>query len=148
VNWQAIGAVGEIIGAIAVLVTLIYLARQISHSNRLMRTEARSVFLQGRETALQALYGNDKLIESILKAKKTEELSELDNQRLEYYYRSVFVLWDWEYEQYRAGLLDESPVQRYKSSLDYYPLFKESWSVHKSSLNPKFVQYLETNVFD
>ena len=28
-NWDAIGAVGEIIGAIAVVVTLFYLARQI-----------------------------------------------------------------------------------------------------------------------
>ena len=31
-NWEAIGASGEIIGAVAVLLTLIYLARQIRHS--------------------------------------------------------------------------------------------------------------------
>ena len=31
-NWDAIGAVGEIVGAIAVIGTLIYLARQIGHS--------------------------------------------------------------------------------------------------------------------
>ena len=29
INWDAVGAVGEIFGAAAVLVTLIYLARQI-----------------------------------------------------------------------------------------------------------------------
>ncbi|GEM_PF-1336468 len=32
-NWGAIGAMGEIIGAIAVLATLIYLARQVRQSN-------------------------------------------------------------------------------------------------------------------
>ena len=31
-NWESIGAIGEIIGALAVLFTLLYLARQIKHS--------------------------------------------------------------------------------------------------------------------
>jgi hypothetical protein len=30
-NWDAIGAIGELVGALAVLLTLIYLARQIKH---------------------------------------------------------------------------------------------------------------------
>ena len=34
-NWEAIGAIGEIIGAIAVLITLIYLAGQIRQSNKI-----------------------------------------------------------------------------------------------------------------
>ena len=38
-NWDAIGAVGEIIGAVAVLVTLIYLARQVTHSVNLARAQ-------------------------------------------------------------------------------------------------------------
>ena len=33
-NWDAIGAVGEILGAIAVVATLFYLASQIRHANR------------------------------------------------------------------------------------------------------------------
>jgi hypothetical protein len=37
VNWEAIGAVGEILGAIAVFVTLAYLASQIKQSNNLAR---------------------------------------------------------------------------------------------------------------
>ena len=31
-NWDAIGAIGEIVGAFAVLITLVYLAKQIRHS--------------------------------------------------------------------------------------------------------------------
>jgi len=38
-NWDAIGAVGEILGAIAVIATLVYLARQIRHSVSLARAE-------------------------------------------------------------------------------------------------------------
>jgi len=35
-NWEAIGAVGEILGAIGVIVTLAYLATQIKQNNRLL----------------------------------------------------------------------------------------------------------------
>ena len=38
-NWDAIGAVGDLLGAVAVVVTLIYLARQIGHSVSLARAE-------------------------------------------------------------------------------------------------------------
>ena len=36
-NWEAIGAIGEILGAIAVLVTLVYLAAQIRQNSRFVR---------------------------------------------------------------------------------------------------------------
>lgn len=39
-NWEAVGTLAEIAGAIAVVVTLIYLARQINQSNRMMHREA------------------------------------------------------------------------------------------------------------
>ena len=38
-NWDAIGAIGEIIGAIAVLITLVYLAFQVRQSNKLAKME-------------------------------------------------------------------------------------------------------------
>jgi hypothetical protein len=34
-NWDAIGAIGEILGALVVLLTLIYLATQVRQSNRI-----------------------------------------------------------------------------------------------------------------
>lgn len=45
-NWDAIGAVGEVAGAIAVVVTLVYLARQIRHSAEATRIAA---YHQGQE---------------------------------------------------------------------------------------------------
>ena len=39
-NWTAIGAVGEIFGALAVFLSLIYLATQIRQSNNQARSEA------------------------------------------------------------------------------------------------------------
>jgi len=58
VNWGAVGAVGEIIGAVAVLVTLIYLAVQIRQTRiaqqidaiRTNRTERRDFFTALRDS--------------------------------------------------------------------------------------------------
>ena len=36
-NWEAIGAIGEIIGAIAVLLTIIYLADQIKQNTKAVK---------------------------------------------------------------------------------------------------------------
>jgi hypothetical protein len=41
INWDAVGAVGEILGATAVFISLLYLAVQIRGSNKLARIESR-----------------------------------------------------------------------------------------------------------
>jgi hypothetical protein len=40
VDWTAVGAIGELLGAAAVVMSLIYLGRQIHGSNRIARAEA------------------------------------------------------------------------------------------------------------
>jgi len=44
-NWDAFGATAEMVGAIAVIGTLIYLARQISHSVELARTSQKDAIM-------------------------------------------------------------------------------------------------------
>jgi hypothetical protein len=41
VDWTMIGAIGEILGAVGVIVTLIYLARQISENTVALQREAK-----------------------------------------------------------------------------------------------------------
>jgi len=47
VNWEAIGAVGEIIAAFGVIATLLYLSRQIRRSDETARAESLRVLLDG-----------------------------------------------------------------------------------------------------
>ena len=39
-NWEAVSAIGEIVGAMAVLLTLIYLAVQVKQTRKLQQAEA------------------------------------------------------------------------------------------------------------
>ena len=45
-NWDALGAIGEIIGAVAVLATLYYLAAQIKMQNRELEKSNKNVTAQ------------------------------------------------------------------------------------------------------
>jgi len=50
VNWEAIGAVGEVVGAVAVVATLLYVSRQLHEQSRALSTTVRdSVFHQLQE---------------------------------------------------------------------------------------------------
>ena len=53
-NWDAIGAIGEMIGALAVIVTLAYLAVQVSHAQRELK---RSVVVGRYEGVRELLVG-------------------------------------------------------------------------------------------
>ena len=64
-NWEAIGAVGEIIGAVAVVISLIYLATQVRSSSRATRasvymglhdSEAHFISLLLSEPAIRELH--------------------------------------------------------------------------------------------
>ena len=46
-NWDAIGAVGEILGAIAVLITLLYLVKQLRHAIDSSQSSATDRLLRG-----------------------------------------------------------------------------------------------------
>ena len=39
-DWTAWGALGELLGALAVVITLVYLAKQVRYSNIIARAEA------------------------------------------------------------------------------------------------------------
>jgi hypothetical protein len=45
VDWNAVGALGEVLGALAVFVTLFYLALQIRHSNHARQAESRQALI-------------------------------------------------------------------------------------------------------
>ena len=55
-NWTAIGAIGEVLGAVAVVVTLLYVARQLDEQSRALTTSVRdSAFQQLQEWNYQVM---------------------------------------------------------------------------------------------
>lgn len=61
-NWDAIGAVGEVIGAVAVIVTIAYLARQIRENSNQVRVSSRLSLGHLANEAFDPIYNNDRNI--------------------------------------------------------------------------------------
>jgi len=83
VDWEAIGAVGEILGALAVVVTLLYLARQIHQSNSMSRSQTASEIGQKFNEFNQLLVSNTNMQQIALKLTDPEfkaETREEDEQ--------------------------------------------------------------------
>jgi uncharacterized protein (DUF2236 family) len=66
-NWDAVGAVAEILGAIAVFATLLYLATQVRQTNSIAKTDATERIFQRFDDANQLLIANDSLRQALNK---------------------------------------------------------------------------------
>jgi hypothetical protein len=64
-NWEAIGALGEILGALAVIGTLVYLARQIGQSVSIARASQNRSLMESYEGINDLVLGNAHLIDAL-----------------------------------------------------------------------------------
>ncbi|NND56812.1 MAG: hypothetical protein HKN57_06135 [Xanthomonadales bacterium] len=58
VNWETGAAIAEILAAVAVIASLIYLATQIRQNNELLRSESRQALVTNDVTSLSANFQN------------------------------------------------------------------------------------------
>jgi hypothetical protein len=83
-NWEAIGAIGEVAGAIGVIVTLIYLSVQLRQNSRLLRASSSSV-INANVTSSSSLMVQDPEVARIYwqGLADRDALSESDRQRFD-----------------------------------------------------------------
>jgi hypothetical protein len=112
-NWEAIGAIGEVVGAIAVVATLGYLAVQTRHARD--ATEANTKALKSAARIEAARYWTDEVLRlalspdmAIILAQGFEDASVLDasqRERLIAWYVQRMAATDALYSQYQDGSL-------------------------------------------
>jgi hypothetical protein len=79
-NWEAIGAIGEVVGAIAVIVTLLFLSNQIRQSNKLGRAEAERDWFSTWHALVREAMGSEESVE-LFRSGLNEYSSMTSNQR-------------------------------------------------------------------
>jgi len=145
-NWDAIGAAGEVVGAIAVVVSLMYLAVQIRAQNRESRLASIHEILNAFRNVQSAIAD----IESCdLVVKASEDFSSLsDSERL----RTMMIImpnlrvWEEAYHQYRGGRLDEELWNAFVAQFrDIFAVsfVQEIWTLRKHVFTESFRQYVD-----
>ena len=141
-NWEAIAAVGEIVGAAGVIVSLLYLAIQVRHSTRAARAATRQALardLQGLASDL--VTGDDmaRIFQAHITGKTVQphELVRLQARA----YRD-FHFWDNAHYQFCEGMLSDDEWRGIRENLKqlmlYVEAYRDYWSGERSSFSSRF----------
>lgn len=148
VNWEAIGAIGEVLGAVGVILTLAYLAYQIRQNTIATRLETTSNFQNGFAAVELMIASNAEFAEVLAKGRNGEELTPPEFVRLQAFYRTVLRAWQTNISQYEAGGLEEETWQGTKALMSQ--TFQEDrsllkhWKQNRSQFNTEFNSLVES----
>jgi hypothetical protein len=141
------GSIGEILSAIAVVATLVYLSRQLKHGRMLARAQHRQRMVEQANEELYKWMSDPNLRESFCKA---TELSREEQGKLHYFLLAAMRQREWEWFQYRDGVIDKDLYQAYRAVIGLHlgvPRTRRWWStVGRIGFNGDFVQEVDAFV--
>ena len=116
-NWDAIGAIGEILGAIAVFVSLAYLAIQIKTNSSIGMASIQQQAFDAHAKGLESLVENPQLSSCIRKLRSGEKLTEQENSEIDPFLRWVMDSHQNNYVQYSLGFLDQQSFEAQRNRI-------------------------------
>jgi hypothetical protein len=143
-SWEAIGSIGEVVGAAGVLATLIYLAIQIRQNTLLMRGTIR----QQLTTASQDnMYQWAECADVVTKLRSGTDLDMEEHIRFNQLCRAMFRGWANYAYQHRIGLLDSSEWDGMAVTIRKLlttPWILNEWETMRDEFSENFVTEVET----
>ena len=109
-NWEAIGAIGEIVGAVAVVATLGYLARQMRQANLHAKSQVRQRMIEQTQDELYVAVNDPSIHELFV---RDQTLDPNDQVRLNAYLVSFMRQREWEWFQHVDGVIDKRAHESY-----------------------------------
>lgn len=149
-NWDAIGAVGEILGAFAVVVTLVYLSVQLRQNTKALHSEATQNAHDQTSEAYRALSMEESLADIWVRGvHNPDSLNDTEIVRFfAYWQASVLPMQNW-YYQWREGHLDEAFFSSWCTAIanvGQTPGFKEFWRQRKSYFAADFSDFMDSKI--
>lgn len=143
-NWDAIGAISEIIGTIVVVITLIYLAIQIRQNNNLLLSESRQALVTNDVTSLTANLNHTEVFAKYI---SESALSKEEQLSISFMFALDLRNREFEYFQYTNGLLDEATWLAYQNVIlinHSSELGRKWWdSVGRGIVDPGFASVVD-----
>jgi hypothetical protein len=149
-NWEAIGAVGEIVGAAAVVITLVYLAVQLKQNTAAMRSSTFQGISSTLAKNMEVLTTTPGLPALLLKAGDgLEALSAEERVQFSGFCLMVHRRIESIFVQKSLGALDPSLAEGFERSilLAYANRgYREWWNISRSSFSDVFVAWIDSKL--
>lgn len=112
-----LGSLGEFVGAIGVVVTLVYLALQIRHNTRAMRSSMHQDMNESTLRIAESMSDNGELVRIVIKAEADyENMTAEERYRFEAYAERIFGNFESVYYSYRNSMVEEDLWEAWKTS--------------------------------
>ena len=130
-NWEAIGAFGEVTGSLAVLVTLIYFASQVRHIKRQIEADGRNSEIDAIMQMRCQMASDEGLAELVVKANSNEPLSPVETIRFHSYIGAWVQVYQRIFLSHLEGIQDDLAWEAAKK---YMPQFAASEAARRAFL--------------
>lgn len=148
-NWAAVQAVAEAIGAVAVVASLIYLAIQVRQNTRAVRASTYDGMVQASGDFLRPLIEDAGLaltFERLAVDWADDRVGSEDRTRAMYLLTQLFRTWENVYYQWRQGMLEDWLWRAWQTViLSYFsqPGIQEWWRLRHMAFSEPFQAFLE-----
>jgi hypothetical protein len=150
-NWDAISAVGEIIGATAVVISLVYLAMQIRSQNKQSRIAAKH-HMARELREVTAVFATEDMTDIFVRANKSyEDITDAESVRFILLITNMFRAWEGAFFENRIGYLDahlwEALSRDFHQSIGA-PSIQYVWGLRKGNYDVDFIDYVDGLIGD
>ena len=148
-NWEAIGAVGEIVGAIAVVATLIYLAIQMRQNTTAIQLSTAHSVTEELQEMFSLLASDQSLSEIIVQAAQGTDLSAPDRVRYYTWSSNLVRVYENAFLQNRQKVIDEAHwagMKRMMIDVSAMPAFSLYWADRMHWFSEDFQQHMNTEI--
>ncbi len=146
-NWDALGAISETIGAIAVIVTLAYLAVQIRQNTRATQTASHHAITDSLNQGNIAVAQDAELAQIwITGCADRTALTEVERERLDSLLRAYFHVFDSLYYSANSGTGERKLLQAEEKGFSHLMNLQgvyDWWKDNPYAFSPEFRNYME-----
>jgi len=145
-NWDAIGATAEFLGAIGVIVTLFYLASQLRRNSHALEAATNQALADATQERLLAIAQSSELAAALSKAKAGDSLTPTEMTQLTFFRRATFRGIQNTFFQHRKGLISDEVLRDYEQVLISNGTAadtKDWWHRERKSFDRDFVNFYE-----
>jgi len=147
VNWDIVSAIGELAGAVAVVLSLVYLGRQVSLSNRLAQAEAWRTPISDLNSLNASFAGYPDFLDALprlIGGAEPKDLGAREVQVVDIYLISVCNICEQLFREVRDGVLDEGALAEFTGfGVFAFPFVRARWPSLGPRLGRPFAQYVE-----
>jgi hypothetical protein len=153
-NWDAVGAIAELLGAIGVIASLVYLATQIRQSREQLRQNTATVRAASAAAHTQALANFNTLMAENPDVNRvfwagladSEGLAEPDRRRFESLVSLLVKAVEQSWRFHQDGILDDASWAEERATVEWLarePGFEDFWKRYRGMINQEFVALVE-----